>query len=237
MLCAPSTAIAFMNPLLENIFWHALSGDHAQYSSGCDRARRYTRGFSPIIAFADPQRPDFDALAPHCDAGEQLYCDAWSGAAPDGWQVDAETTMYRMVWDRATPADDAAPDAIALGPQHAAQALELATLTRPGPFGIRTIELGEYFGYFDGERLIAMAGERTSARGLREVSGVCTHPDYQGKGYARRLALKLIRRQMLRGELPFLHVMRNNDAAHGLYLRMGFRDYKETMVRVVSKST
>lgn len=225
-----------MNPLLENIFWHALSGDHAPYSSGGDRARRYTRGFSPIIAFADPRRPDFDALAPHCDAGEQLYCDAWDGAAPAGWRVDAETTMFRMVWDRAAPAADEAPDAIALGPQHAAQALELATLTRPGPFGIRTIELGEYFGYFDGERLVAMAGERTSARGLREVSGVCTNPDHQGRGYARRLALKLIRREMLRGELPFLHVMRNNDAAHALYLRMGFRDYKETMVRVVSKS-
>src|SRR5471030_3233007 len=209
MLCAPSTAIAMMYPLLDNIFWHALSGDHARYSSGDGQARRYTRGFSPIIAFADPQRPDFDALAPHCDAGEQLYCDAWSGAAPDG---------------------------IALGPQHAAQALELATLTRPGPFGIRTIELGEYFGYFDGERLIAMAGERVSARGLREVSGVCTRPDYQGQGYARRLAIKLIRRQMLRDELTFLHVMRNNEAAHALYLRMGFADYKETPVRIVSKS-
>lgn len=225
-----------MYPLLDNIFWHALSGDHARYSSGDDQARRYTRGFSPIIAFADPQRPDFDALAPHCDAGEQLYCDAWSGAAPDGWRIDAETTMFRMVWNAPMPDLDNAPDAIALGPQHAAQALELATLTRPGPFGIKTIELGEYFGYFDGERLIAMAGERVSARGLREVSGICTRPDYQGQGYARRLALKLIRRQMLRDELPFLHVMRNNEAAHALYLRMGFADYKETPVRIVSKS-
>jgi ribosomal protein S18 acetylase RimI-like enzyme len=223
-----------MHPLLENIFWHALSGHHAQYSSGGAQARRYTRGFSPIIAFADPQRPDFDALAPHCEAGEQLYCDAWSGAAPDGWQVDAESTMFRMVWNAPMPADDA-PDAIALGPQHAAQALELATLTRPGPFGIRTIELGEYFGYFEGERLIAMAGERLSATGLREVSGICTHPDFQGQGYARRLALKLIRRQMLRDQLPFLHVMRSNETAHALYLRMGFAEYKESVVRVVSR--
>ena len=30
--------------------------------------------------------------------------------------------------------------------------------TNPGPFGIRTIELGEYFGVFDGAQLVAMAG-------------------------------------------------------------------------------
>ncbi|WP_295990978.1 GNAT family N-acetyltransferase [Rugamonas sp.] len=223
-------------PLLDNPFWHALSGDHARHSAGGAQARRYARGFSPIVAFADPGQPDFAALAPHCDLGEQLYCDSWSGAAPPGWRVDAETTMFRMVWDGPAPADDAAPDAVALGPQHAAQALELATLTRPGPFGIRTIELGEYFGYFDGGRLVAMAGERLSAAGLREVSGICTHPDFQGRGHARALAQKLIRRQALRGETSFLHVMRANEMAHHLYLRMGFRDYRESVVRVISRT-
>jgi ribosomal protein S18 acetylase RimI-like enzyme len=142
--------------------------------------------------------------------------------------------MYRMVWDGVMPSQDEAPDAAPLDARHAQQALELALLTRPGPFGPRTIELGEYFGYFEQDRLVAMSGERMAAPGLREISGVCTHPDYQGRGYARRLMLKLIRRQVLRGETPFLHVMRANEAAHGLYLRMGFRDYCETVVRVVT---
>ena len=132
------------------------------------------------------------------------------------------------------PASDAAPDAIALGPEHAAQALELATLCRPGPFGPRTIELGEYFGYFDEGRLIAMAGERMHVEGLREISGVSYHPDYQGRGLARKLVAKLAYRQLARGETPFLHVMRANEAAHQLYLRMGFEDYLESVVRVVA---
>jgi GNAT superfamily N-acetyltransferase len=224
-----------MAHLLDNIFWNTLSGQHAHLSSGTDRARRYASGFSPIVGFPDPLQPDFAALAPFCEPGERFYCDAWSGPAPEGWRIEAESTMYRMVWDGVLPARDEAPDAIPLGPQHAAQALELALLTRPGPFGLRTIELGDYFGYFDDARLVAMAGERMAAPGLREISGVCTHPDHQGRGYARRLMLKLIRRQLLRGETPFLHVMRANEAAHGLYLRMGFRDYLETVVRVVSR--
>ena len=45
---------------------------------------------------------------------------------------------------------------------------------------------------------------------------------------------KLIDRQMARGETPFLHVMRSNDAAHQLYVRMGFEDYLESVVRVVA---
>lgn len=223
-----------MAHLLDNIFWNTLSGLHAQYSTGTAAARRYAPGFSPIVGFPDAGRPDFAALAPFCEPGEHFYCDAWSGPAPEGWRIEAESTMFRMIWDGTMPGTDEAPDAIPLGPQHATQALELATLTRPGPFGPRTIELGDYFGYFDGGRLLAMAGERMAAPGLREISGVCTHPDYQGRGVARRLMMKLVRRQLQRGETPFLHVMRNNEAAHGLYLRMGFRDYCETMVRVVS---
>ena len=223
-----------MNALLDNIFWHCLSGPHASIASGTDTVRRYARGFSPIIGFADPANPDFAALRPFCEIGEQLYCDGWSGAVPPGWQIDAQSTMLRMVWDGPPPTGDAADDAIQLGPQHVDRACALAALTRPGPFGPRTIELGEYFGYFDGPRLVAMAGERTCAAGLREVSGVCTDPQYQGRGYARRLMLKLVLRQIERQELPYLHVMHDNIAAHRLYLSMGFRDYLEPVVRVVS---
>lgn len=224
-----------MTQLLDNIMWHCLTGPHAPYAAGGERARRYARGFSPIVGFADTARPDLEALRPHCDPGEHFYCDGWAGPAPTGWRVDAEATMFRMVWDGGLPAaEDGALDARRLGPADAAQALELATLTKPGPFGLRTIELGEYFGCFDGPRLVAMAGERMTAGTLREISGVCTHPDFQGRGLARRLMLTLIRRELQRGETPFLHVMRANEGAHGLYRRMGFRDHVETVVRVVS---
>ncbi len=223
-----------MNDLLDDIFWHCLSGPHARYSVGTDLARRYATGFSPIVAFADKNAPDFAALTPFCAPGDHFYCDSWSGTAPPGWTISAEATMFRMVWQGALPEAEEMADATTLGPQHAAQALELATLTRPGPFGPRTMELGDYFGCFDGPRLMAMAGERMFADSLREISGVCTHPDFQGRGLARRLMTRLIRRQMQRGETPFLHVMRGNRAAHRLYERMGFATYCESVVRVVA---
>lgn len=221
--------------LLANIVWHTLCGPHSAHAAGTGGVRRYARGFSPIVGFADTRRPDFDALARCCEPSDHFYCDGWSGAAPDGWRIDAETTMFKMVWAAPPPAGDDAPEAVRLTAEHAAQALDLATLTRPGPFGPRTIELGEYFGCFEGPRLVAMAGERMFAGGLREISGVCTHPDFQGRGLARRLVAKLVQRQVQRGEAPFLHVMRENSGAHGLYARMGFRDHMESVVRVISR--
>jgi GNAT superfamily N-acetyltransferase len=220
---------------LDNIAWHTLSGPHTRFAVGAGAVRRYAPGFSPIVGFADPQQPDFDALARWCDPAEQFYSLLWTGLAPAGWQVHFEGTLLSMVWAAAAPPDDEAVDAVRLDGRHTAQALELAQLTRPGPFGPRTIELGEYFGVFEGERLIAMAGERMHAGSLHEISGVCTHPDFQGRGLARRLMSRLIRRQVQRDETPLLHVMVTNTGARALYRRLGFRDHREGAVRVVSR--
>ena len=142
--------------------------------------------------------------------------------------------MLRMIWAGETPTREPDVDAQPLTTAHAAQALALAELTHPGPFGLRTIELGDYFGVFEGARLVAMAGERFHAGEFREISGVCTHPEYQGRGIARQLTAKLLLRELARGQTPFLHVMRDNIVARTLYEGMGFRLYLETLVRVIT---
>ena len=224
-----------MAALLDNVFWHALTGAQRAFAIGGDAARRYAPGFAAIAAFAEPERPALGELAAHCAPAEALYCSGWTGAPTEGWQIDAESTMFSMVWDAAAPEPGAAPEAIVLGPEHAPAMLELAALTRPGPFGARNLALGRYLGVFDGARLVAMAGERAQAGRLREISAVCTHPDHQGRGLARRLMLALIGEQMGRGEQPFLHVMRDNAGARQLYERMGFRVHGEPRVRVISR--
>ena len=174
-------------------------------------------------SFARLDHPDFATLEKYCEPGDSFYFDIWAGATPPGWRLDKEARMFKMIWDAAAPESDPATDAIPLKGEHASQAMDLARLTNPGPFGIRTPELGEYFGYFDGGRLIAMAGERMCAGDLHEVSGICTHPDHLGRGLARKLTLKLVSRQMRRGKRSFLHVLSHNVAARALYEKLGFR--------------
>jgi ribosomal protein S18 acetylase RimI-like enzyme len=220
--------------LLDNIVWNTLTGPQANFASGAGGARRYKKGFSAIIGLERPDNPDFESLAPYCSKGEQFYCPDWRGAVPDGWRMEEETVMLRMIWAGEAPAHEPAVETQPLTSAHAAQALALAELTHPGPFGLRTIELGEYFGVFEGARLVAMAGERFHAGSFREISGVCTHPEYQRRGIARKLTEKVLLRELARGQQPFLHVMRDNVVARRLYERMGFRLYLETLVRVIS---
>ena len=231
----PSAKFAAATRLLDNIVWHSLAGAQAKFSAGTATARRYARGFSAIIGFADAENPDFDALVPFCDPAEQFYVGAWTGRVPDGWQLHADTVGHQMVWDRASPADDPGLEAVPLDASHVPQMLDLVKIRPPGPFAVRTRELGDYFGTFEGGRLVAMAGERMEAGALREVSGVCTHPDFEGRGLARRLIAKIVRRQMQRGQIPFLHVMRDNVHAREVYARMGFRLHQEVALRVVSR--
>ena len=224
-----------MRQLLDNIMWNCLAGPHARFATGSGQVRRYAPGFSPLVGFLEAEHPNVPELEQHVTVGESFYFDRWLGLVPSGWRIEKEATMFKMVWQGCAPGQDSAPDAVRLGAEHAPAALALATLTNPGPFGLRTLELGEYFGYFDGPRLIAMAGERLHAGTLREVSGICTHPEARGRGLAKKLTLKLVQRQLARGEMPFLHVLRHNTAARALYAELGFRDHCETVVRVVSR--
>ncbi len=233
---------AAMARALDNVFWQALAGPQRALALGGDTARRFAPGLPPIAAFADNTRPDLAALAAVCSAGEALYTGGWSGPAPTGWTVAVDARMHRMAWPttRPAPSADGAADPDAdrawrvLRPADAPAAYALATLTRPGPLAPRVTELGEYLGCFDAQgRLLAMAGERVRAGAWREVSGVCTHPDAQGRGLARGLLAALVGRILARGDRPFLHVMTDNVAAHRLYEQLGFVDVAEPAARVL----
>jgi GNAT superfamily N-acetyltransferase len=216
---------------LDNVIWETLSGLHARHTVGTATARRMLRGFPPFAGFADNERPDLESLRPFVEPGEPVYTAGWRGAIPRGWHVDFEAVAMQYVYEGDPPAVDAAPEAVRLGTGHVDEMTALTDLTKPGPFGPRNIELGEYYGIFDEGRLVAMTGERLGCGGYREVSGVCTHPVYQGRGHARRLMEKVMRLQMARGERPCLHVMAANARARSLYERMGFRARRELLLR------
>ena len=226
-------------PRLANLFWRAFTGKQAHLACGTQASRRYAPGFPPIIAFADPANPDFAALGAYCSPGDRFYIAEWRGPTPRGWSLDVDTFMCAMVFRAETadrPLEGAAP-MIRLGPEHVPHMTALAALTKPGPFAERPMEIGEWYGIFDGDRLVAMAGERAADGDYREVSGVCTLPDYQGRGYAKQLTERVLRSQLDRGLIPFLHVASANTRARTLYERMGFEVDQEVPMRVVVKTS
>lgn len=115
--------------------------------------------------------------------------------------------------------------------------LELVNLTKPGPFARRTIEMGQFWGIRIDGQLVAMTGERLHLPGFCEVSAVCTHPDYQRRGFAQALMTKVCQDISARGEMPFLHVMKENTRAARVYEQLGFIERQQLNGYVVRAET
>ena len=130
------------------------------------------------------------------------------------------------------------PDAeiITLTEKGAPEMLALATLTEPGPFLTRTHTMGHFRGVRIDGRLAAMAGERIRFPGYTEVSGVCTHPDFRGRGLARRLSAAVVAGIEARGDQAFLHAWKTNQAAISLYEGLGFKIRADVNISILRRN-
>jgi predicted GNAT family acetyltransferase len=113
----------------------------------------------------------------------------------------------------------------------------VTTLAFPGFFRARTIQMGSYFGVRSGGRLVAMGGERLMLDGYSEISGICTHPEYRGNGFAANIIWQLARNHRRDGLVSWLHVGAANSYAIELYLRMGFKTARTFTLNRVSRSS
>ena len=124
---------------------------------------------------------------------------------------------------------------IELGINDVPEMLDLISLTQPGPFSPRTVELGGYLGLRIGGKLVAMAGRRMHPPGWIEISAVCTDPEYQGKGLGGRLVKAVAAEIIAEGDVPFLHVSELKDHAIRLYETLGFRIRIQSTFNVIRK--
>jgi predicted GNAT family acetyltransferase len=151
-----------------------------------------------------------------------IFLQADEFVPPPGFAVKMTAFGVQMIADRHMPlVEDQRIEE--LGEADAAAMLELATLTKPGPFTMKAQALGNFWGIKENGRLIAMAGERLKLDALTELSGVATHPDFQGKGLGRLMTLHVAGKIFAKGEQPFLHTYATNAVAIRLYESLGFK--------------
>jgi len=211
---------------LDNAVWWALSSHHQRHADAFGRARRYHSAIAAFAAVDGYDEDSWDDLATLVGMSESARCILFGGdppaVLPDGWTVQARGVGRQMIV-RPEQLNAVEPVELrALTTDDVPQMLELVALTKPGPFRGGTIELGRYYGHFEGEHLVAMAGERLSLSGFTEPSAVCTHPDARGRGLASTLTHHVAAGIIERDEQPFLHVAESNDEARRVYECLGF---------------
>ena len=219
---------------LDRQIWSALNGRQKPLSSGDARARRLDPALGPFAATVDETPESYHALAALTRGGPDIAL--FTHAPPPASAAFASLMSASLdQFVGIAPAREAArTDIVRLGAADAAEMLALADLTKPGPFLIRTHELGAFFGVRVDGRLAGHRGERLKPDGHTEITAVCTHPDFRGRGLAAALIRRVAEEIAARGETPFLHVFSHNAPAIAVYERLGMKKRRSFIVTRLS---
>lgn len=227
-----------MTHILDNPIWHALTTGNKQFAHGRKQScymDRQVGFFAGLETNSEQELTDLRALLPA--KSRVILFTPEEIEVPPRWNIFLQKPLLQMVHqqDEVSLAAEA-NELISLQEKDVPAMLNLAQMTNPGPFLTRTIELGNYEGIFDGNNLVAMTGQRLQPDPYIEVSAVCTHPDYTGRGYAAALVRSQINKIKALSRIPFLHVYPDNPARK-LYEKLGFQTRKLLVVYVLEKET
>jgi ribosomal protein S18 acetylase RimI-like enzyme len=225
-----------MEHVLDNPVWNALLSGNINLALGNAQVKYFDPLVSPFVGFKEVSKDSFKELYELIDHNKPLlFVTPHQIEIPQIWNVTNVINGYQMIWEGEAAQYISTAEILPLDTTHTQQMVDLTKLTKPGPFAERTIEFGHYHGIFEGDKLIAMAGQRLYPFNYAEISAVCTHPDHLGKGYAKQLLLYHIHRIKQAGETPFLHVWDGNDRAIQVYQNLGFITRTPVQFHVLAK--
>ena len=128
-----------------------------------------------------PLKRGLAALAALVPADDALFTmEALPHPAPPAIAIRRHAAL-QMVAEGSIPAPSEDRDLLRLGPADASDMLALARLTEPGPFGMRTGELGQYWGIRDDGRLIAMEASGCACRAGPRSAACAPIPIFAGR--------------------------------------------------------
>jgi hypothetical protein len=141
MLTATSESV------LDNPIWNSLTTVHARFSQGGELARRFHPEIGPLVGLREQSCEAYRELGALMTPGEfaVLFLES-EPEVPAGWRVDLHLPGDQMVSTQCLDGEPVRSKLQSLGEADVAEMLALAKLTNPGPFGVRTLELGGFLG-------------------------------------------------------------------------------------------
>ncbi|MEO9146865.1 MAG: GNAT family N-acetyltransferase [Ginsengibacter sp.] len=226
-----------MNHILDNPVWNALISGNQSLSQGTETVKYFSETVSPFVGFKEFTADNFNILHDQIkDERSLAIMSAGEVVIPASWQMVENLNVWQLVY-RGTSVKPYMKNraVVPLLDENIDEMVQLTGATHPGPFEKGTIRFGYYEGIFEGGKLAAMAGQRLHPNQYAEISAVCTHPDFTGRGLASALLLSQIQRIQSASEIPFLHVLSDNERAIKLYQKMGFVKRSEIFIYIIKK--
>jgi ribosomal protein S18 acetylase RimI-like enzyme len=225
-----------MAHILDNPCWNALNSGNKNLAEGNERVRFFSAEVSPFVGLPEWNSYGFDHLYDVIQPERRIaFMASREVEIPGDWDVVDYLKAFQMVHTNSASGLSAPSEIVHLQNKHIPQMIALTEMTHPGPFFQRTIEFGNYEGIFKDDELVSMAGQRLQPGDYLEISAVCTHPAYKGKGYATELIISQVDKIRSASAIPFLHVKDDNLHAIKLYKSLGFEVRKQMDIYSIRK--
>src|SRR4051812_48216984 len=205
---------------LDNPVWYSLSETHSEFAIDYGNTKFYNPDYCPFAGFIDPENIA-DAIEQYSALSDNFFIVGEKPQVSNSVKIAKELVCLQMIIrEKIELSVDI--EIVKLTENHNEELCALVNLVQPGYFKTKTPLLGNYFGIFKENQLVAITGERMKMNDFTEVSAIVTHPDHTGKGYAKQLITHVVNAIFEENKTPFLHVVESNIGAIKLYEKLGF---------------
>lgn len=219
---------------LDNPVWNSLSESHSKFAIDYKGTQFYNPDYCPFGGFTELETT-LGATNQYSALAENFFIVGEKPEITDSLKIVKELVCLQMVIYNKIELSITS-EIVKLTEKHNEELVELVNLVQPGYFKNKTPELGNYYGIFKDNQLIAITGERMKMNDFTEISAIITHPDHTGKGYAKQLIAHCVNAIFSESKIPYLHVVESNSGAIALYEKLGFVTRRKMSFWNISKN-
>ncbi|MBS7230907.1 GNAT family N-acetyltransferase [Flavobacterium psychroterrae] len=219
---------------LDNPTWNSLCETHAGFDIDYNGTKFYNPDYCPFGGVIKTEST-VAAINEYVALSENFFIVGEKPKIADAAKIVKELVCLQMIiYDKIDQPVTA--QITKLTEEHNTELCDLVNLVQPGYFKTKTPLLGDYYGIFKDNQLVAITGERMKMNDFTEVSAIVTHPDHTGKGYAKQLITHVVNAIFNQNKTPYLHVVESNIGAIGLYEKLGFVTRRKMSLWNISKN-
>ncbi|MCQ0111814.1 GNAT family N-acetyltransferase [Zhouia amylolytica] len=206
---------------LDNPVWYSLNEEHGKFSVVYNQIRFYHPEYCPFGGFIEEDNTSI-GINKYALLTDHFYVVGDKPSFKSKIQLKNELVCNQMLLKEPLDFENTECITVLKTINQKQDLFNLVNLVQPGYFKSKTSDLGNYYGIYKDNKLIAVTGERMKMNKFTEVSAVVTHPEFTGKGYAKQLIKHTTTQIFKENKTPYLHVAESNYGAIKLYEKLGF---------------